>query len=111
MNDINTESSRAASNGRDQLWLWFGLSYASWLTLPRSMMHEMPDDWQKKMAELLHEWDTTWNTAAMPATKVQGVRSDGRLTKFPAALLNYRHPDRKFLLSLKSDHETEDACQ
>jgi len=45
--------------GYDKLWSWFGLSYASFLTLPRVMMHEMPDEWQGKMADLLEEWDST----------------------------------------------------
>lgn len=32
--------------GENALWLWFGLSRASWLTLPRVLMHEMPDEWR-----------------------------------------------------------------
>jgi hypothetical protein len=33
--------------GREKLWDWFGLSYASWLTLPRVLMHEIPNEWRK----------------------------------------------------------------
>lgn len=34
--------------GKEKLWQWFSLSYAAWLTLPRVLMHEMPDEWQRK---------------------------------------------------------------
>lgn len=47
--------------GYDALWNWFGLSRSSWLTLPRVLMHEMPDDWQRKMAKLLEEYDEYWD--------------------------------------------------
>src|SRR5574341_1370059 len=52
--------------GHEELWTWFGLSYAGWLTLPRVMMHEMPDDWQMRMAQLLREWDEAWDLAKLP---------------------------------------------
>lgn len=88
--------------GRDALWDWFGLSYASWLTLPRSMMHEMPDDWQRRMAELLHEWDATWNSDGMPTPHV-GAKIGGKFTRWPGWLLNYRHPDRASIDALRSN--------
>ena len=28
--------------GRNKLWQYFGLSYATWLTLPRVLLHAMP---------------------------------------------------------------------
>lgn len=34
---------------------WFGLSYASWLTIPRLSLQEMPLDWQARFVELLNE--------------------------------------------------------
>ena len=34
---------------------WFGLSYCSYLTIPRSILQSMPVDWQKKLVELLNE--------------------------------------------------------
>lgn len=80
-------------SGEQKLWGWFGLSYATWLTLPRVLMHEMPDEWQSKMADLLEEWDETWNGADMPTPNVT-ARDDRtrRFVKWPAWLLNYRHP-------------------
>lgn len=79
--------------GRDALWFWFSLSRASWLTLPRVLMHQMPDDWQSRMAELLNEWDEAWNTDHLPSPFVVARDSDNRFTKWPEWALNYRHPD------------------
>ena len=31
----------------ERLSRWFGLSYASWLTMPRVMMEAMPEEWQE----------------------------------------------------------------
>lgn len=41
----------------EAIHLWFGLSYASYLTIPRSILQSMPDEWQKKFVELLDELD------------------------------------------------------
>lgn len=79
--------------GYERLWGWFSLSRASFLTLPRVMMHEMPDDWQWKMAALLEEWDNTWDSYDLPSPSVI-AKKEGKFTKWPDWLLNYRHPDR-----------------
>lgn len=84
--------------GHDALWSWFGLSYASWLTLPRVLMHDMPDDWQARMAQLLQEWDDTWTPGVLgDATPTVGARIDGCFARWRPELLNYRHPDHEFL--------------
>lgn len=87
-------------NGYDELWLWFGLSRASWLTLPRAMMHEMPDDWQAKMAQLLKQWDETWDTDDFPIPTVTGRDDNGKFKKYDRRLTYYRHPDRNYIHSL-----------
>lgn len=92
------------STGYDQLWLWFGLSYAAWLTLPRVLMHEMPDDWQAKMAALLEQWDAAWNLGAFPSPEVT-AKADGKYRKWPVWILNYRHPDRTEIERLRAEHE------
>ena len=86
--------------GYNKLWDYFGLSYSTWLTLPRVMMHEMPDDWQMKMAELMEQWDETWNTNDYPSPYVI-ARKDNRFTKFPRWLLNYRHPNKDEINKIK----------
>lgn len=80
--------------GHDRLWLWFSCSKASWLTIPRSMMHEMPDEWQDKMSSLLEEWDDTWDSSDMPVPTVI-ARGKKSMTKWPDWVVNYRHPDKK----------------
>jgi len=39
---------------------WFELSYAQYLTLPRSIMQAMPNLWQEKIVALLEELDRTF---------------------------------------------------
>jgi hypothetical protein len=46
--------------GYNRLWLWFSISRTGWVTLPRVLIHEMPDDWQDRMAALLEEYDRTF---------------------------------------------------
>lgn len=38
---------------------WFELTYAQYLTIPRSCLQSMPKEWQEKFVELLHELDET----------------------------------------------------
>lgn len=78
----------------NRLWNWFGLSYAGWITLPRVLCHEMPQEWQDKMADLMEEWDATWNTNDMPTPTVTGRATNGRLVAFPKWVTDYRHPNR-----------------
>ena len=75
--------------GYDKLWTWFGLSRASWLTLPRVLMHEMPDQWQADMARLLTEFDEAFPNAPAAQTQVRARRGS-----LPEWLTNYRHPQR-----------------
>ena len=86
--------------GYDALWLWFGLSRASWLTLPRVLMHEMPDDWQEKMAQLLNEYDAVFQNQPDLGTRVQ-ITHKGKLTATPSWLINYRHPEYEEIEKLK----------
>lgn len=90
--------------GHERLWGWFGLSRASWLTLPRVIMHEMPDDWQLKMAELLEEMEQQFDDPhdLMPNTTVRAVKDNGKLMKMPEFLCQYRHPIFDMINKLKS---------
>jgi hypothetical protein len=97
---------RLERTGHSLLWCWFGLDRASWLTMPRVMMHEMPDDWQRRMADLLIEWDATWDSSAMPSPHVSAKRN-GKFTRWPEWLLNYRHPQLDKINSLRSSNTKE----
>lgn len=79
---------------RKDLHLWFGLSYASFLVLPRVAMMQMPDAWKEKMAELLNEYDATIDMSAFGVHScfVTVKNADNRFMKMPEELVNYRHP-------------------
>ncbi|KAF0136966.1 MAG: hypothetical protein FD152_772 [Xanthobacteraceae bacterium] len=80
-----------ALSGEQRLWRWFGLSRASWLTLPRVLMHDMPPEWQDKMARLLEEFDDTFDWIDDFQCWVQAKRGN-RFIPLPESLCNYRHP-------------------
>jgi len=42
---------------KDRIHEWFELTYAQYLTIPRSVLQSMPDDWQEKFVALLKELD------------------------------------------------------
>lgn len=75
--------------GYDALWQWFGLSRASFLALPRVLMHEMPDQWQADMARLLSEMDEQFPNSPVGEAVVRARRGS-----WPDWLLNYRHPQK-----------------
>jgi len=87
--------------GYDRLWNWFSLSYASWLTLPRVLMHEMPDEWQNDMAKLLEEWDRTWTGKDLPLPIVAAKLDTGKFSRWPNWLLNYRRPNKEEIVKLR----------
>lgn len=88
--------------GYDALWLYFGLSRASFLTLPRVLMHEMPDEWQATMARLLDEYHETWvNWPDGIGTRVTATEC-GKIIKTPDWIIQYRHPDYETIAKLRS---------
>jgi hypothetical protein len=77
-------------DGYQKLWGWFGLSRASFLTLPRAMMHDMPDEWQSRMADLLEEWDDHWPN--FPDVELSATcRHEGKIIAMPDEWKRYRH--------------------
>jgi hypothetical protein len=86
--------------GDERLWRWFGLSRASWLTMPRSLMHAMPEEWQGKMARLLEEFDDEFPRWCQQQLYVN-AKERGRYAELPEVLCNYRHPDRAAIDSLR----------
>lgn len=80
-------------SGYNRLWDWFGLSRASFLVLPRSFMHEMPDEWQSKMADLLEEYDSKVKDVDCIDSVYVQAKKDNKFTKIPDWILNYRRPN------------------
>ena len=64
--------------------IWFELSYAQFLTVPRLVMESMPYDWQEKMAELLEEMDATFDWRPKEGRYWVKLRDEnGRFTEAP----------------------------
>ncbi|MCK5601910.1 hypothetical protein KAR91_08580 [Candidatus Pacearchaeota archaeon] len=85
----------------DKLQSWFNLSYASFLTLPRVLMEDMPSEWQDKMADLLNEYDEAYPNLPEIGTRVQATKR-GKLVRFPAWLLNYRRPSDEDIKAVRA---------
>lgn len=96
--------------GYDKLWAWFGLSYASFLILPRSFLHEMPDEWQGRLVDLLREFGTTFSNipGEYEFEYHVSVRKEGKYVPCPEFLKNYRHPDRDMINSFRPEEPREE---
>ncbi|EFL6449049.1 hypothetical protein AAS80_003021 [Escherichia coli] len=90
---------------RKDLHLWWGLSYASFLVMPRVAMQLMPEEWQEKMAELLNQYDETINTDAfgVKGCRVQAIGENGKLMKMPDEWKNYRRPSSETKAAIKKE--------
>ncbi|MFA6271093.1 MAG: hypothetical protein WC657_07870 [Candidatus Paceibacterota bacterium] len=74
----------------ESLSLWFELSYAQFLTVPRLVMESMPAEWQNKMAALLQEMDETFDWRPSEGRYWVRLKDDnGRFMEAP--LNDYRH--------------------
>jgi hypothetical protein len=60
----------------------------------------MPDDWQNQMASLLEEYQDTFPNQPDIGTRIQATKN-GKLTKMPEFLKNYRHPDYRVIEKMK----------
>ncbi len=75
----------------DPVHQFFGLSYSSYLVLPRAAMEQMPTDWQAKMVALLEEAQNRFDDELLNVEYSVNVRGKkGKFKKDPLA--NYRRP-------------------
>ncbi len=68
---------------KDYIHNWFGLSYANYLVLPRSILQSMSDEWQKKMVDLLDELNEKIideGIILMPEYSVEAIDNDKTIT-------------------------------
>ena len=56
---LNLSSRSERPFSADAIHHWFELSYAQYLTIPRSALQSMPDEWQSEFVALLEELDET----------------------------------------------------
>lgn len=80
----------------DPIHLWFGLSYASYLVLPRAVLQSMPHDWQSRLITLLGEMNDAidWMPEGC-GYDVGMVTAEGRPTIDPNAHYRHRRLPRK----------------
>ena len=79
---------------------WFELSYASYFTVPRSVLEAMPISWQRQFIALVNEMNDTldWERFLPDRSKddyhfeVRLRAGNGRF--IPDVLRDYRHPVR-----------------
>lgn len=97
----SSEIAKTRGDGHEALWLWFGLSRSSYLTLPRVLLHAMPNEWQGKMAKLLQEYDETFINWPDFGSRVVVTDPSNKLIPTPEWLVNYRRPDLEKIEELK----------
>ena len=79
---------------------WFGLTYAQYLTVPRSIMEAMPHEWQERMVACLEQLDGRFNWRPEEGRYWCRLKDDqGRFADDP--LMEYRRPDRGYIASLR----------
>ncbi|AIB40815.1 hypothetical protein [Pseudomonas sp. WCS374] len=93
---LKPEDGVDAHDATKDLSCYFGLTYASWLTLPRVLMESMPDEWKRSMATLLNQYEDAYQNQPSYGTTVR-VTVDGKMVRTPEWLINYRHPDRSMI--------------
>ena len=52
---------------------WFGLSYANYLVLPRSVLQSMPDEWQRRFTSLMDEMNDAFGHLDWPRYDVRAL--------------------------------------
>ena len=78
----------------------FGLTYASYLAVPRSLLQEMPAEWQHEFTRLMDAFNDAFpGHDAEYAVFLRGERS--RFERDP--LRNYRHPDGRAIEAARAD--------
>jgi len=70
---------------------WFGLSYSSYLVIPRTLLQGMSTEWQQKLVDLLHEAEEVYDTEQIDDQyNIDLVDSNGNKITDPFS--DYRHP-------------------
>lgn len=63
---------------------WFGLSYANYLVLPRTLLQSMPQEWQDRFVTCLEQVaDAYHHVPQADSYRVTAVNSDGKFVRDP----------------------------
>jgi hypothetical protein len=66
---------------REAIHAWFGLTYANYLVVPRSVLQSMPDEWQTRFVTCLNEMHDAYGHLDWPEYRVNAVDSRGRFKR------------------------------
>jgi len=81
-------------NNEQHIHAWFGLTYASYLVLPRSLLEAMPGTWQIRFIEAMKEFDDAFKYPKEDHSyKVQlQICIDGEDVNMQDPLADYKYP-------------------
>ena len=98
------EDEKLKYEGNNMLHTWFGLSYNSFIVMPRCLLQEMPYEWQGKLTKLMEEWDDTWDFSGQDYDEVVVRFRDakGKMVKTPEWFHKYKYPLKGEIYKLKS---------
>ncbi|WP_175795957.1 hypothetical protein [Burkholderia anthina] len=85
-----TQAKQRESYWHGSMHEWFGLTYASYLVIPRTLLQGMPEEWQAKFAALLDECRETYDSSRIADNYRVNLVDGGRFVRDP--LRDYRHP-------------------
>jgi hypothetical protein len=81
---------------------WFGLTYASYLVLPRTLLQYMPAEWQRRFVGMLEELEAVFERSTPKDAGYEVQLRDQHTGLFVYdPLRNYRHPDPALIDSYK----------
>lgn len=92
----------------DRISTFFELSYAQYLTIPRSIMQAMPVGWQYRMVSCLDELDETFQWRPKEG-RYWVCLKDGRGRYAEDPLIEYRRPNRGYIESIRCVAVVEDV--
>jgi hypothetical protein len=85
---------------KDYIHVFFGLTYSSYLVLPRSILQSMPIKWQKKFVDMLVDLEAaTCNITDMPSHYTVLAKDGNKFTKDPYR--DYERGRRRVILNIK----------
>jgi hypothetical protein len=83
LTDVLHEEKELPEIPSESIHSFFGLSYANYLVVPRTLLQSMPDEWQYKFVELLHEMWREFPQVDLPNYYVQALARDiQRITEY-----------------------------
>jgi hypothetical protein len=73
----------------EPIHMWFGLTYANYLTLPRTLLQSMPVEWQRRFVGCLMELNETFGHLEMAPQYIVSCRDrQGRFIRDPVPHYN-----------------------